>query len=312
MELELVFNELSCEHPAPDRDTARMWAESVVLTMREVMQRGAKRVVRSTLDLQQVELGPDYRWWDWRKDPAVPRELQQYFRSIATKYPALLDEAVIEQDMYGCDYFLDGQRAAGLGIACRMDSLALSMPSSRIWQTSLLLLEVHELREDEIERRAEDVRHASRPEHVRDAHSDWIKRRLESLVEDGDELWERSREFFPSLVFCSAVAEQMNGLPKAALPSVIRGLFRLDDYAREWMSGGFDPKEVRCSLSPESPSTMSQFAAERTFLCPDGRRLAFSWHAKVGSWRVYFDSNVGPRRLLVGYVGRHLRTAKYS
>ncbi len=312
MELELVFNELSCEHPAPDRDTARMWAESFVLTMREVMQRGVKRVVRSTLDLQQLELGPGYHWWDWRKDPAVGRELQQYFLLIATKYPALLDEALIEQDMYGCEYFLDGRKAVGLGTACRMDSLALSMPSSRTWNTPLLVLEVHELCEDEIEQRAEDVHHASCPEHVRDAHSDWIRRRLESLVEDGTELWHRSRDFFPGLVFCNAVAEQMNGLPKAALAGVIRGLFHLNDYARDWTSGGFDPKQVRCALSPESPSTMRQFAAERTFVCPDGRRLTFSWHAKVGPWRVYFDWSVGPRRLLVGYVGKHLRTAKYA
>jgi hypothetical protein len=311
VELDVVFNELSCERPAIDCDKARVWAESFVLTMREVMQRGVKRRVRSTRDLQQLELGPRYYWWDWQKDRAVRLELRQYFRLVATKYPALTDEPEIEQEMHGCDYFFGGRRAAGLGIACRMDSLAISMPSSNVWDTPLLSLEVHELREEDVEERAENVHHASRPEHVRDTHSDWIKRRLQSVVEDGAELWRRSGQFFRSLVFCRAVAGQMNAIPKTALASVMRGLFHLDDYARGWTSGGFDSKQVTCDVSPESPSTMAQFAEERTFPCPDGRPVAFSWHAKVGSWRVYFDWKVGPGRLLVGYVGKHLRTAKY-
>jgi hypothetical protein len=218
LELELVFNELSWERPAPSVDEARVCADRFVLTMSEVMGRGVKRVVRSARDLAQLELGPHYHWWDWRKDPAVRRELQQYFRSILTKYPPLLDEAEIEQDMHGCDYFLDGRRAVGLGIACRTDSLALSMLSSDVWNTPMLSLDVHELCEDEIEQHAEEVRHVGRPEHVRDTHSDWIKRRLASLVEDGTELWNRSSEFFPSLVFCEAVAEQMCRSGECAKP----------------------------------------------------------------------------------------------
>jgi hypothetical protein len=312
VELELLFNELSWQRPAPSVDQARECAERFVLAMREAMYRGVKRVVRSTLDLQQLELGPAYYWWHWRMDPAVRLELRQYFRSVATKYPALLDEAEVEREMHSCDYFHDGRRAVGLGIACRIDSLALSMLSSNVWNTPTLVLEVHELRDDEIEQHAEEVRHASHPEHVRNTHSDWIKRRLASFVEDGAELWKRSSQFFPNLVFCEAVAEQMNELPTIAIPSVMRGLFHLNDYARDWTSGGFEPRKVQCVVSPESPSTMREFAEDRTFLCPDGRSLTFSWHAKPGSsWRVYFDPTVGPRRLLVGYVGKHLGTAKY-
>ena len=312
MELELVFNELSWEHPASSVEEARECANRLVLTMSEATRRGVKRAVRTTCDLQQLQLGPGYYWWHWREDPEVRRELQTYFRSIATKYPALLDEAEVAHAMQGCDYFMNGQRALGLGIACRMDSLALSMLSSNEWDTPVISLEVHELLEEKIERRLEDVRHVARPEHAPEAHGDWIKRRLTSLVENGSELWKRSSEFFPSLLFCTDVAEQMRALPKPALASILRGLFRLDDYARGWIASGFDPDQVQCDVSPESDSTMNLFAQERTFVSPDGRSVTFSWHAKVGGpWRVYFHPGVGPGRLLVGYVGKHLRTAKY-
>ena len=310
MELELVFNELSWERAAPGVDTARACAEAFVLTMIEAMRRGVKRSIRSNLDIQKIELAPQYHWWDWLKDPAVRRDLQRYFRSIATKYPALLDEPEIARDILGCDYFLRGERATGLGVAHLTDSLALSMLSSEIWNTPLISLEVQEAIEGEIEQRSENVRHASRWEHVRDSHSDWVRQRLASVIDNGSTLWKRSGEYFPSLIFCEAASAQMSLLPKIALASIVRGLFQLDAYAREWLSGPFDPDQVPCTVSPDSDSTMKRFAGERTFKCPDGQSRTFSWHAKVGSWRVYFDYQVGPARLLVGYVGRHLRTVK--
>lgn len=310
MELELVFNELSWSRPAPSREAARACADAFVRAAAAATKRGIKRTIRSGVDFMNLELAPRYHWWDWRKDPAVERDLQSYFRLIVTKYPAVADEPVLEDDLLGYDHFLQGQQAIGLGVAHRMDSLALSMPSSDTWNTHLIRLEVRQLIEGEVESHLENVRHASRSQHVSDHHADWIKQRLASVVDSGQALWKRSAEFFPQLDFCDAVCDQMWRLPKAALAPIIRGLFQLDEYAREWSSGPFSPELIQCGVSPDSAPTIDQFAGERTFKCPDGRSFVFSWHAKVGSWRVYFDWKAGPGRLLIGYVGPHLRTVK--
>lgn len=49
----------------------------------------------------------------------------------------------------------------------------------------------------------------------------------------------------------------------------------------------------------------------RTFLCPDGERRVFSWHSKINyeKWRVHFIDFPATRRVLIGYVGKHLPLA---
>jgi len=153
VDLELVFNELSCEEPAPSIELARPRIESFVRTIVEATKRGAKRHIRSSCDLQQLELAPKYHWWHWRSDALVQRELQQYWRSITTKYPALSDEPSIEEELLSCDFFHGGRRANGLGIAYRLESLAVSLPSSKTWDSNAISIEIHEICDGEIDKR---------------------------------------------------------------------------------------------------------------------------------------------------------------
>ena len=94
----------------------------------------------------------------------------------------------------------------------------------------------------------------------------------------------------------------------SGLPSIVRGLFNLNAFCITWQNGAFDPGEIQCAVSPESGPTLQRYSEERTFMCPDGQQRVFSWHAKVGSWRLYFDPAPGPGHLFVGYAGKHLRT----
>jgi len=103
----------------------------------------------------------------------------------------------------------------------------------------------------------------------------------------------------------------MAGLPPSALPRIVSGLFSLNAFCAAWQNGGFAPEAIPCPVSPESEATLQKYPEERTFLCPDGTSRLFNWHAKVSSWRIYFDPGLGLGRLLVGYVGKHLRTVKF-
>lgn len=307
MELELVFNELSCEEPAPNVDLARQRVERFVLTIAAAAQLGVKRRVRSTCDLQQLEIGPRYHVYDWQRDAHVDRDRRRYFMLIETKYPALSDEPALEKELLACDFFHNGKKAAGFGIAYRLDGLAISLLSSDVWNAATVSIQIREFIDQDIEERSDEVRHASHPQHVRERHPDWIRQRLTSIVNDGHELWMRSHELFPNLRFCECVASHMADLPKNALPSIMRGLFKLNQYASQWESGGFDAEQVGCIVSPDSAPTMQKYSSERTFHRPNGGSLPFSWHAKLGSLRIYFDPDVGLRQILIGYVGRHLR-----
>ncbi len=308
MELELVFNELSYEKPNRDIDLVKQYIETFILTLREATTHGTKRHLLSTCDLQQLEIGANYRLRDWRNDRTVRKELQQFFKSISTNYPKNLNPK--PDGLLDCDYFFEDNKAAGLGIACSLDSLAVSLPSSDAWDSYFVPIQVHEISGDQIAQHQEMARNASRPDHVRDGHADWIRQRLMSTVNEGKDLWDCSKQFFPKLVFCEIVAIQMLELPKSALTSIARGLFFLNYY--DTWAKGFESNLLKCNASSESSQTLSQYANERTFMCPDGQSRVFSWHAKVGKWRIYFFPDPANERFIIGYVGKHLRTVTFN
>jgi hypothetical protein len=310
MILEMFVNELSLSPSAIDIATGQNRVRQFVLTMREATARGVKRTLRVPEDFFAKPVCPGYYWKNWVQDNDVERELRQFFRSLATKKPFLEDQRDVEVVWREIDCFWDNQSALGLKAAYVSDGLALSMNSCREWDTHLIQCEIHELVEDGVECRTELIHHASSPRHI-DEQTSWIEQRIRTVVKDGQTLWRFRSDFFPALDWCSAVQNSIADLTPLALPSIIRGLFSLNAYCAIWQNGSFDPRSLSCIVSPDSEATLKKYHEERTFLCPDGQHRLFSWHLKVGSWRIYFHPFPGPGRLLVGYVGKHLRTVKF-
>jgi hypothetical protein len=309
MLLEMFVNELSLT-PARDVATAHVWAKGFVETMRAAASRGVYRGIYVPEDFSGKPLATGYYWRDWLADRRVDVELRRYYRSLTTKSPFLRDQPALEKVFAGIDCFVGSAAALGVRAAYVADGLAVSLLSDATWDRPLLACEIHEIVDEDIISRCESVHHASTSDHVL-AQSEWIHGRIQSTVLTGQELWRRVDELFPRLEFCVVVEDQMVRLPSLSLASVVRGLFRLNAFCLSWQSGTFDPHAIECTVSPEKESTLQQFGNERTFMCPDGEYRVFSWHVKLGQWRIYFAPCVGTGRLLIGYVGDHLRTVKF-
>jgi hypothetical protein len=310
MLLEMFFNELSVTPLAADVESGQMRVEQFVRTMIVIASRGVRPMLRIPEDFFVKPIAPGYDWYKWLNDNRVDRQLRQYLRSLGTEMPFLRDQGELEAEWAGIDCFCRNQKALGLKAAYVADGLAVSLLSRQEWDNPFIDCEIQEITGEDIECRLESIHHASNVQHA-DTHRDWIFYRIRNAVKNGKELWRYVTDFFPALDNCSVVEEQMVNLPANSLPSIMRGLFHLNDYCRVWRSGAFDPNAVACNVSLESEQTLQMFSAERTFLCPDGKKRVFSWHAKVGQWRIYFDPAQGPGNLLIGYVGKHLRTARF-
>ena len=310
MLLEMFVNELSLTPSAVDVPTGQNRARQFVFTMREATARGVQRTLRVPENFFAISIGPNYYWQNWVKDNRVELEVRQFFLSIATKFPFLVDEPDIEAVWRDIDCFWQNQFALGLKAAYLADGLALSMASRQEWDSHLIECDIHEILSEDVDCRSEVIHHASSTHHI-DPQVTWIEQRIQASVTNGMELWRRLGDFFPLLTFCSVVEEQLAGLSVKALPSIVRGLFKLNAFCVAWQNGGFNPDEIQCVVSPESAPTLQRYSVERTFMCPDGQQRVFNWHTKVGSWRIYFDPAPGPGRLFVGYVGRHLQTVRF-
>ncbi len=315
MDLEMVLNELSLRTPASDEEKARQLMSELISTVRQATASGVKRVLRTSGDINSVELAPGYPVARWRNDKGVDREERRFFITLTTKAPFWTDIAEEIKDNFDLsDVFHQGETARGLCFALISDALPVSLKSENRWDCSRLELAVTRLEDEElIEERLELV-HASRKHHVQE-HAEWIKNRIRTEVLDGSDLWNRRDELFPSLEFCEDVSQQIQTLSTSnpMLRQVVKRLFELEYYCKDWADEAFEPKSLR-NVSPESQVTLQnpKYSKERTFLCPDGKERVFSWHAKLSfGWRIYFLPNE-QRKIIIGYVGCHLRTVKYS
>ena len=256
MDLDMVLNELSLQTPAADIPTARQRMSDLIDTVRQATASGVKRVLRTTYpDLNTIALAPGYPVARWRNDGEVDLYERRFFKTLTFKAPVWADVAEeIKNNFDLSDVCHQGDGAIGLGFAWVSDTLAVSWNSDARWDCSRLDLEVKRLDNNDnlIDERVEIV-HASRRQHLQE-HTEWIKTRLRTGVQDGVELWKRKNELFPTLIFCDSVAEQLQNLKTGnpMLRQVVKRLDELDNYCKNWTTGAFDLDILPSKASPES------------------------------------------------------------
>lgn len=308
MDLEMALNELSFHSPARNEEIARQHMSGLLDTLRAAAAHGVKRNLHidRNINLPSLELAPDYPVARWLNDGLVNRDLRSYFRSLTTKISYIDDLP---------EYIHQERQARGLGFAYQSDHLAISLDSDDCWCSGYIELEVRYLDLDEFDELISElvqVKHACYPEHI-DEHVDWIDKRIASDIHSGADIWNRRDELYPHLLFCDSVREQLNAilLGDRMLIPILRSLKELERFRNNWLDGPFNYKAISGVVSPESEATLIQFPKERTFRCPDGDYVRFSWHMKVNldKWRIYFDPLKDRRQLIIGYIGRHLHIA---
>lgn len=318
MDLEMVLNELSLRKPAPDIPTARERMAELISTIRQATKFGVKKVIRTQSDINRIEIAPGYPVVKWRNDNAVDREVRRFFTTLISKAPFLEDisDSRLENIINVSEFKYEGESAIGLGIAYLLESLALSMMSDDCWDCCFLEVNFEQLDEDgEITEEKLQIIHGCRSFHI-EKHEQEIARRIKTGIEHGIEIWERRGELFPNLEFCEVVRKQLENIlvGQLELQPVIRTLFELQKCSKTWKSGAFSTQGYSIETSGESQETLNRYSQQRTFKCPDGQERLFVQHVKLRmcNWRIYFLPDRPDRRILIGYIGRHLQTVKYK
>ncbi|MDE0401475.1 MAG: hypothetical protein OXL96_27070 [Candidatus Poribacteria bacterium] len=266
-------------------------------------------------------LYPGYPIEAWTGDQLVSQEERFFVLDHATRFPYIkpydddyLDNEGFQERRVLFEGRFDGFRAEGLGFAYLFCDLALSILSESCWDSPLLKLEIEQLdpESEELGVHYETVRHVSRSRHLSEDHAIWIEERIRGTVRTGIELLQRARVLFPNLEFCRGARKQIEDSAASSMPlsSVLEQLFALEKLGNAWVQGEFNYRKIH-NASPESPSTMSKYGDQRRFVCPDGRRRTFEWHLKSlpSPWRIHIWADSRQKKILIGYVGRHLPTA---
>jgi hypothetical protein len=318
MGLDMILNELSFGMVAEDVRSARERMTGLVETIRMCVQCGTSRALRTKPDINEVELAAGYNIARWRNDDLVDRDLRRYFGSLTAKAPLLAADLNMEQlrALAVSEIRIDGEVAEGLGFAWLMGTLAVSIRSDVRWDADLLAIRVIALNDDgEIEEHDSIVHHASQPNHA-NRHAPWISDNKRSSITGGEDLWRRRDDLFPHLAFAPDTETQICPLHinEPIFRNVVNMLFDLESYFATWAAGPFRADRIGRRITPESDATLLQYRQERTFMCPDGVSIVFSWHGRLtpGEWRLYIHPETRSRRCVVGYIGPHLPTVRFN
>lgn len=325
MALEMVINEHSLQE-ASDEHEARTWMKQFVKTIQKAAdQYKVSRSLRMNRDIFDATLASNYHFRQWLNEKKGDPMRGYLRRLIDRKLPPWedlpdLDGEVMRYEFYHPGFTHKAPEICGLWVSHRLKALAISLPSSKWWDSKYLDLNVQWMEEDEdskINQETVKIIHASRPKHVCE-HAKWIEKRHRNDIQDGDALWNRRAALFPSLSFCAETEKQIQGLEKNKLRLVLHQLSDLETYCRGWKTGGFTGDNLLGNPHREGEATRNKYGYKRIFLCPDGKHRFFSWHTRITQdWRLYFipisDLERGKTgKMIIGYVGPHLPTKKYK
>ena len=305
----MVFNELSARNLAPDISIARQWMSELIMTMREAKSCGLKGI-RIQEYFNAMVLAENYPLSRWRNDNQVNRDERTFLKTLATKTPLSVEIAdlsiKIKVDDSDCELSLHGSQADGFKVAHYLETLAISLNSESLWNSSRIKLELTQIDESgELIEEIVEVIHASQKNHVIE-HDDWIQKRQLTGVVDGLELWNRRAELFSSLEFCDRLSEQIQSVvDPTMLRQIVRKLFELEALSKNWTDGALDLEKLPSKVSPESESRLKQFREQLNIKCLDGTKRIFSLHVRMtpGAWRLHFCTELGPGKIIIGYIG---------
>ncbi|CAG0976923.1 hypothetical protein ANRL4_01623 [Anaerolineae bacterium] len=327
MALDMVFNDLSLRIPAADEQTARMWMNQLVQLLNAAMSSEYRlSTLRMPVSFESLSLAPSYPLLRWFNDNDVPKESRDFILSYATQYPLiqpfiadLSDDDEVKQRSDRSLAFHGTDDALGLGFTHLLKGLAISILSGPLWDThelSITFLEEHEDADDS--EQVVPVPHSSHPKHL-DLHKEWIIDRNRYSVPDGKSLLRKIGKWYPHLVFSETAHKQISALGRGDihLQRIVDRLSDLEQAGKQWIGKGFDIDHLIQGASRESPETIQEFGKSRMFKDTKGVMRLCDMHLKKipDQWRIHFwaDSDnemefADGRKILVGYVGKHLET----
>lgn len=311
--MDLYVNELSIATPVANHYAARQLMDSFIETIRTSAALGLD-VMRTDVGFWGIPLAAGYSILSWANDTEVERERRLYLKTVGSKGPFVGEMVTKLEDerLIVVEGRCNGTPSRSLVAAALLDHPVASFARDP-WRLETLEIDCVSLDAEGAE--TEEIRHVV---NLFDSDSvtrrrEWIAEQTKNEIVSGEDLLRRAATLLPGVEFGDLAFAQVADLGKhhPQFKFVLDHLFELNRRVGTWEAGEF-AEGYGWQCSPESDATMQKFGGDRIFPSPDGPRQ-FSWHSKInfGKWRIYLIAERHPRkRVVVGYVGRHLRTVE--
>jgi hypothetical protein len=311
IDLDPVFNDLSCKPLAADKYEASKRMEEFAGILNEFPSKGMGRSLRTPGDFYGLEIAPSYTVSDWMYDAESPQVERELFLVLATKSPVLagLDPSIC--DKAGSSEAICSHGVSEAMLVCYLINFPLISLGHDLWESSSIDCEISEMDDEgEISKTDHCLVNFSASEHF-ESHSTWIESRKAKNLHSPKDIWQKKELLFPHLCFAESVEAQLDKIPGGSDLSaqVIDRLFDLERVAS--LGKPFDNSAFRTTCSASSGVTLDKFGASYTFKDDSGTAHVCGWHLKMQHGnRIYF-AHLGDR-YLIGHIGEHLPTKKFN
>jgi len=309
----MILNELSIQSANMNRREMNDAISQMLTVCQKLFHEKDDRDFYYTVELLTKELVSGYTIHDWLRDSGVKQQEKAFFRTIINRR-----QLISAMDFPGSELFVEvdsGEKISAVGClaAYEAESYVVSMNTSFHWQKEEIVGTYVTLEQDD---ELVSIANCCYEEQL-NSIEEKQKNRIRVMVSSGKELWEKREVLYPHLLFCDDVQDQLaEARISLHIQMVMKRLQILEDYFKEF-DGRFDKNEVGhgCRSESETVEKSDDLRRLRMFRTPYGNEEFFGWHISFpGNFpgRIHFIPDIEHGLGIVGYIGKHLPTSKFS
>lgn len=309
----MILNELSINGSVTDYEEMKRVISSLVKLCQKIYLEKQDLDFYYTEELLTKELISGCTIHAWLQDPQVSQKEKSFFRIIINRR-----QLIGAKDFLGSELIVedgDGNKRSAVGclMAYEMESYVVSMNTSSLWHAAEISGTYISLEDED---RSVSVANCCFEEHLK-LIEEKEKNRVKLTVSSGRELWEKREKLYPHLLFCDSVQEQLREARLSLhICMIMKRLQVLEDYFKDF-DGCFDINKVGhgCRDESETVEKNNELRRLRIFRTPFDQEEYFNWHISfAGNFpgRIHFIPDAEHRVGIIGYIGKHLPTGKYS
>lgn len=249
----------------------------------------------------------------WLSNPLIPQKEKALFRTIINRKQLIDKKQFLESEMLVEIDENNKESGQGCLFAYEMGEYVVSLCTALIWEKEYINGIYVTAEQDD---KKVSVKNCSHTRHVM-----WMeaeeRQKISRMVSSGAELWEKKESLYPHLIFCSCVQKQLEEAHNSLhIKMILKRLQILENYFKHF-DGIFNKNDVgyRCREESETVVNNSKLYNLRVFETPCGRKEFFTWHISFSGnfpGRIHFIPDKEHKTGIIGYVGKHLPTGKYT
>lgn len=309
----MILNELSMHGNALGREQMKQVLSRFLEVCHRISLEKGDQDFYYAEELFLNELVPGYTIHNWLKDPQVPKREQDFLRKMMNRRQLIDKKQFLESEL--CIDLKEGGRESATGCLAAYETgeYVVSLCTELQWKKESINGIYYTIEEGEQE---VEVGNCSSLNHISQLLIEEKKKTIR-MVSSGLELWEKRESIYPHLIFCECVRKQLEEDRNSLhIKMIMKRLQILEDYFENYQ-GKFNPKDVGygCREESETVAKNIQLRGMRIFKTPEGLKEFFTYHISfAGNFpgRIHFIPDGAHKRGIIGYIGKHLPTGKFS